>query len=840
MQDETNFARRCRQWLSTGVMLLAGMFSLIACSGYDLDEKDPSWLGNSIYDYLNEQGTYTNTVKIINDLGYKDVLAKTGSKTLFVADDNAFNRFFSNNTWGVKRYEDITTSMKKMLLFGSMINNSYQVNTLSSTEGPVEGNCMRRLTAATVYDTVPVIKAAEMPSNVYWSRYKERGSIVCMKDMTITPMIHFIEQQLNNNKITNDDYNFIYNNTTTRKSGDASVNGIQIEVQNIKCSNGFVHKMANVITPLSNMAEILRQKSNVSIFNHLMERFCAPYYSEDATKNYNRLYNANVDSVYQKRFFAERSQGNTLEVTPDGGPVNGQLKFDPEWNCYYAGTAMTSTTTTAIEKDMGVIMVPTNAALENYWNNGAGRVLKDYYGSWDNIPDKVVSKLINNNMLNSFTSSVPSKFSNILNDANDELDISKTDIDSVWLGCNGAIYLTNKVFSPTAYVSVSFPTLINESMSVLYWGIEQLEYNVYLNSLNSYYSFFVPTNKALLEYIDPCSFGKSTAQLFRFHYNASALNETDKVWASIWNYDTATGMVGDSIGKASYSQITNRLSDILDNHIVIGDVEDGNTYYRTKGGSELKVEKVSDGKNGMTVAGSYQNNENLPINISDIYDESAGGNGKTYILNSQPIMSSRKTVRDILSEHEEFSEFLKLMDGSGLFETIHNNANACGGTNINLFNTYHYTVYVPTNESILALEKDGTLPTWEKVELEEANEDFTTKTADSTKIVNFLKYHIQDNAIFIGAGSESGEYETSTVNPSTKRFYKLTVSVDKSGLKVTDLAGNTRNVIATSTNLYNLMAKEYQYNSKDATQASNIETSSSAVIHQIDGPLFYK
>lgn len=156
--------------------------------------------------------------------------------------------------------------------------------------------------------------------------------------------------------------------------------------------------------------------------------------------------------------------------------------------------AMTSTTTTAIEKDMGVIMVPTNAALEKYWNSGAGRVLKDYYGSWDNVPDKVVSKLINNNMLNSFVSSVPSKFSNILNDANDKLGISKSDIDSVWLGCNGAIYLTNRVFSPTAYVSVSFPTLINESMSILYWGIEQLEYNVYLNSLNSYYSFFVPSN----------------------------------------------------------------------------------------------------------------------------------------------------------------------------------------------------------------------------------------------------------------------------------------------------------------------------------------------------------
>lgn len=83
------------------------------------------------------------------------------------------------------------------------------------------------------------------------------------------------------------------------------------------------------------------------------------------------------------------------------------------------------------------------------------------------------------------------------------------------------------------------------------------------------------------------------------------------------------------------------------------------------------------------------------------------GNGKTYILNDEPIMTTRHTVRDILAAHSEYSKFLELMDGSGLFETIHNNKYACGGTNISLFNTYHYTVYVPTNESIEKLQKQG-------------------------------------------------------------------------------------------------------------------------------------
>lgn len=55
------------------------------------------------------------------------------------------------------------------------------------------------------------------------------------------------------------------------------------------------------------------------------------------------------------------------------------------------------------------MLVPSDEALNRYWNEGAGKVLKDYYGSWENVPDKVISKMINVNMLNSFTNSVPSK-----------------------------------------------------------------------------------------------------------------------------------------------------------------------------------------------------------------------------------------------------------------------------------------------------------------------------------------------------------------------------------------------------------------------------------------------
>lgn len=818
--------------------------TLTACEGYDLAKEDPSWLGSSIYDYLQSEGTFTNTVQLIDDLDYAEVLAQTGSKTLFVADDAAFDRFFQNNTWGVRRYADLTEAQKKLLLFGSMINNSCQVAYLSSSEGPTEGDCMRRLTATSEYDSVTVLKPSQMPDNPYWAYHRQNGrNMVCMTDNTAPPMIHFIEAFLSNKLITNEDCNFLFNHTTQRKAGDANVNGVEMEQQNIKCSNGFVHRMAEVITPLPNMAELINQKSNMQGWAKLLNRYCAPYYAGDeATREYNRLYGTEIDSVFEKRFFSERSRrGIPLEVTPDEGPVNGLLKFDPGWNQFYSATTTSTSVNVALQENMGVMMVPSDAALSRYWNEGAGRVLKDYYGSWENVPDKVISKMLNVNMLNSFINSVPSKFETVLNDANDELGLSEEFVDSVYMACNGAIYLTNKVFNPVAYISVTFPALVDASMNILYWAVEQLGFDVYLNSQNTYYSLFIPNNNSLLEYIDPCSFGKTSTQLFRFRYDPTALTESERVKASIWNYDTATGEVTDSIGEASYNQITNRLEDILNNHIVIGNVEDGNTFYQTKGGSMVKVANASQGTGGMTVQGGMQIEDGSSLSISKIYDESLEGNGKTYILNDAPIMTARKSVFDILNEHEEFSAFRELLESSKFLETKHvigTDEHATASSNISLFNTYRYTIYVPSNSAVAKLQDSGKLPTWDMVEEEE---DPELKDSLVNEIENFIKYHIQDNAYYIGQGSVSGEFETSAykVTDGNLSYYKLRTRVNNDGIQVTDGNGNSCNVVKTP-GLYNIMAREYQFDAPDAAQATNIYTSSFAVVHLIDGALMYK
>ena len=127
------------------VAMLCGGFT--ACTDdYDLDDEGnyPSWLGGSIYEALKNpgslqkgdevilSGTYNNYLRLIDDLGYAETLSKTGSKTVFVANDEAFERFYADNQWGVKSYDDLTIAMKKQLLYASMLDNALLVEMLSN------------------------------------------------------------------------------------------------------------------------------------------------------------------------------------------------------------------------------------------------------------------------------------------------------------------------------------------------------------------------------------------------------------------------------------------------------------------------------------------------------------------------------------------------------------------------------------------------------------------------------------------------------------------------------------------------------------------------------------
>ncbi len=856
---------RMARYALMGCGLLMGVWSVQSCEDEYLLTGQPSWLGNSIYEQLQSEGEYGTLLRLIDDLDQKEVLSHTGSKTLFAANDAAFAKWFESNTWGVRDYNQLSTAQKKLLLNSTMINNAYLIELLSNVSGtpPMEGMCMRRETASSIFDSVYVMKPSEMPNTYSWWKFTDAGrSIPIMKDANSAPMIHFLPAFMQYYNITDEDLSILTNHQAT-STNEAWVNGQRVSTRDITCKNGYIHKIDGVVEPSPNMAEIIRRHPDMSKWSHLIDRFCAPYYDAAVTREYNRLFN-NEDSVYVLRYFSKRSNnGNAITSTPDNIAVEAQLSFDPGWNHYMYSNTMNYD----LHYDAGAMIVPTNQALDEWWE-GEGKDLQMEYGSWDNIPDATLAKLLNVNMLPTFTDAIPSKFSHVLNDAKEELGIKKENVVSCHMGCNGVVYLVNKVFSPAEYASVAYPALAHAStMNVIYWAIDELNFLPYLLSMDSKYSLLLPTNDAMLWYIDPAFYGKTekatgneAPSVLEFYYDMTKAS-TERVQARRYN---ATVTPDGVITKGARTQATvatavirDRLKRLMDQLIIVGDVQDGHEYYKSKGGTLVRVTRSEDGRLAFASGWDMEHNQLLPVNDNEIYPKT---NGKSYQLNDRMLLGAQRSFYLTLKDNPEFSKFLELIDydasalmktklGSSASSTYNAGLVDLGSKNFSLFDNYNYTVYVPTNAAIQRLIDEGYLPTWEDYEAQTEREWGTEALADSARqvlkniIVDFVRYHVQDHSVAINMAPDEGSYtniyESMLRNPETGRFFPLQYDNSNGQLSVTDVMGNTRHVTK-SAGLYNQICRDYWFSGTPGTNQATIFMASDAVVHQIDDVLMYQ
>jgi len=884
---QRQFVRQGRRVALAACSLLMGAWLLQSCKDDDiLLTGQPSWLGNSIYERLQDDGNYTTVLRLIDDLGQHDVLSQTGSKTLFVANDSAYQEWFKRNDWGVSSYGQLSLAQKKLLLNNSMVNNAYLIELLSnvSANPPKEGMCMRRETATSIYDSVEIVTPDMMPNTPIWAKYRDNGkSIRLLKDATTSPMIHLLPAYMKFNGMTAEDLDVLTNHQAN-DINEAWVNGKKVGERDITCKNGYIHKVDGVIESSPNMAEIIRTHDNMSMWSHLLDRFCAPYFDLTATREFNRLYN-NEDSVYVLRYYSSRSAGGqSNETDPNRETVNSLLKFDPGWNQYMYSNTMNYD----LHYDCGVMIVPTNEALEAWWNS-EGRDLQNTYKTWDSIPDATISTLLNVNMLEKFTSAFPSKFDMVLDDAMEPLGIKPEFIDSCFMGCNGIIYMTNKVFTPAEFSSVAFPALTHDTLTnVIYWSLSGAEkapssynfpfnYLPYLLSMDSRYSLMMPTNQAMKWYVDPIYYGSEengmdAPTVLEFYYDKrKPINERVQArrYKTLIDED-GNIQLGDRVQTSvDVKVIRDRIKRLVNDMIIVGDVEDGHEFYKTKGGSLIRVSHTPDGR--LAFSGGWQmekNNKQLAVNTDEIFQKK---NGRTYMLREQMPLTAQNSVYLTLKKHEEFTEFFDLIDdeNAGLMESAQSSYTAGlsnqGNKNCTLMDNFNYNVYVPTNEKIRELIDAGLLPTWDDYRavadeyLDEGSWCYNNKAlCDSAAnvlkniIVNFVRYHIQDHSVAIDMAPEFyndkedgtrelsyvNDFESMTRNPKTNRFYPIRVDATGKQMTITDAIGGVHHVMKDN-GLYNIVCREYWIAGERSKTTATIYSASDAVVHQIDSPLMY-
>lgn len=909
----SNIKRNMGRLTNSACALLFAGTLFVSCQD-ELLTGMPDWLGSSIYEELQARGEYETTLRLINDPvfaqeGLPTILAQTGSKTLFVAKDEAYARFFQSNPWGVHKYEDLSEAQKKLLLRTSLLDNAFLMELLSTTEatgGNTElggGQALRHYTSLSLYDSVQVLKPADMPANKYWDKYRGKNMLV-MRDATVPMLSHYLPAFMEQKQFSNDDVNFLTNGAYS-DNASCYVSGNKVIEQDITCQNGYIHVLDNVLQPLTSMAEVIGGNPNYTVMKSFLDRFAFPELNESATREYNRLYNNGVaiDSVYTWRYLNNGfndQRGNSVFTgdhqavrTGDGSTTNAVnwtnvLPFDPGWNQFY-------NTVSDVKEDMGVFVVPTDDAFERYRNDqGTGTLLYNRYGSWDDVPDYIVAKLLQNLMKSSLISSVRSKFNTVLNTAQQSFFASQEDIDAIeacHLATNGVIYESSKVFSAPDYVSVSFPVMLDEGMQVINQAITDLQFNTYLNSMDSKYTFLPPTDNALSHYIDPVDIHKSAdLQTYtRFYFSG------DKIQCERFYMDD-TPVSNPSLSNDAY--IKDRIKDILNSSIIIGDVEDslrmGLYVFTTKGGAPVVFDKGKVGAEiGVKGAGQIENGEDFITVPEEGYSNmtNSSGNGITCKLDVAPVMPASKSVLSVLADLKDqdpdhYEEFYNMLVNSTLASEVYDNGKTMSnGLTITAMNNYQYTVYVPTSESIKELYTAGVLPDYRTLEDDSILDEFSAEWADlinqwkndpdadkrdeakleldakieevveerQALINSFLRYHIQNSAMYLGSNIKEASYETTLMDSENGRFYSLKVlpgselggpfTIMCKSYDGTEIEGvPARKVLNTE----NHFAREYHFhNASDGTfnninDAEKIYNSSYAVVHSIDGPLLYK
>ena len=905
--------------VSVCLAVVCGGFT--ACKdSYDLDDPDnyPSWLGGSIYDAMKNpesltsaqgnvlKGTFSNYLRLIDDLGYAETLAKTGSKTVFPANDEAFARFYQNNPWGVTKYEDLTDAMKRQLLYASMLDNALLVEMLSNiSDGAtavMQGQSLKHTTGANVIDTITWLRGrADMPvNNPYWEKYYDRGLHMVM-DATRPMMIHFTEEQMTSNNITtrgeNSDFEVITGTPYNVDEKSAYIFRNKIICPDVTCKNGYIHQMEDVLVPPGNLAEVIRTNGESNLFSRMLDRFSAPYYDVTTTKNYNDYATVNnlpeIDSIFQKRYMSLRSQGGTLDEDPNRTKAQYVLPFDPGWNNYSSGAAGENPS-----KDIAAIFVPTDEAIMQFFlPGGKGEFLINSFGkkpntkenlaeNIDSIPLQNVQQIIGNLMKNSFVGTVPSKFSRVMDEANDPMGLSidvlnRTDDGryDVKIANNGVAYMLNTVFAPPSLIAVSAPVTLSSNMKVMNEAVNDgkggrkplalnVNYFAYLLAMSANYAFFIPTDDAFARYyVDPAYLNSNQPRALKFYYEP----RSPYVYCSAWKYDVATGTVGtepsDSIGRVSADQFRSQFVDILNYHTIVlkdGEKLGGNKFYKTKHGGEICFENTRV-YSGAQIEGKAPMSE-----ISQIYNQA---NGTAYAID-HVIQPPQRSVLDILESDPRFSEFLELctdfdMDSVMEFasdklievnpvtrkkrmEAYHTFAAKGGLTdNVNYFNSYNYTVFAPDNDAMNKAYERG-LPRWSDIKklYDQYNERLDREKAGGSvseevqaardkalimveEINAFIRYHFQDNSVYADNTIETGIFPTACSDTLGIRE-KLTISGSNGQMTVTDKRGQHIDIDANSNSkIVNVMARDYVIDSKK----HSISTSSFAVIHQISTPL---
>ncbi len=293
-----------------------------------------------------------------------------------------------------------------------------------------------------------------MSNDVYrfGTRYREPDYIVFDKNVETNRKVRpgnkvlsiYTDKYINKYKMASD-YEDIYGTA----AGDFNVEGVQVleDKRDIAAKNGVIHGINGVIDIIPTIDRVLAEKN--PYFSSLLESFVRLEFQDVE----------GIDSIFYKDY------SSSVNFSSDNNIIT--------------------------------LFCPEEGEYNNFVDN---KILKNFYNSFDSIPEITAIYLLSSYLVDGrrWLSDIQDGVVNILGDTLTDIDITENIVAS-----NGLIYVTGDLLLSSAFSTVVQVPMTHKEYS---WFLELLSqvsrsnFIEILRYVNTDYTFFVPTNEALVNY----------------------------------------------------------------------------------------------------------------------------------------------------------------------------------------------------------------------------------------------------------------------------------------------------------------------------------------------------
>lgn len=459
--------------MSFSRLSIYGILLFITClscrkAAFDDYYGRPDWLASPIYQQLDSMGDFTSFLYCIDLSGYKNTLGSAASWTVFAPTDAAFEQFMQER--GISELSKIDKTLAEKIVRYAMVYDGEQLERLGSyfsRQGWLEGLAFRRRTV--YYDFVEDEVGSDGKLRKIIATNRTVGQNYVETDNNSKYVTYFLSDYMNAQGLTARDYNAFYPNSTYtgRNVGEARIDDRRY---NIPAENGYIHVVDRVLFPPQSIDQYLRNKTEYSEFNKILNLFATYLYNPTLSEKH-KVLTGKTDSAFIKLYtdlaLALNSE-NYLKEDPNDGQINN---FS--------------------------VLAPSNAQVLDYMQRillkyyPAGTTLKDLYG--DN--STVLVEFLNAHLYN--TQLWPSKFNNTANVSGEPTKLSTDDILETKLLSNGAFYGVGKVQHANVFQSVYGNVLLDPKYSLMRIGLERLGMHLSLRIPSIRYMLVMASDEAL-------------------------------------------------------------------------------------------------------------------------------------------------------------------------------------------------------------------------------------------------------------------------------------------------------------------------------------------------------